>query len=57
MVAQLLNNWYFRMGKCVNIEKKRTGASLDWDRQVFTMDPELSTAVIEAFVQLYEKSK
>lgn len=34
---------------------RRTGASMDWDRTVFTMDPKLSTAVTEAFVRLYEK--
>jgi valyl-tRNA synthetase len=28
---------------------------MDWDRTVFTMDEKLSTAVVEAFVRLFEK--
>lgn len=32
------------------------GASLDWDRLAFTMDDNLSKAVIEAFVRLREKN-
>ena len=31
------------------------GASCDWDRTRFTLDPELSRAVREVFVRLYEK--
>ena len=31
------------------------GCSLDWSRTRFTLDPELSTAVREVFVRLYEK--
>jgi valyl-tRNA synthetase len=34
---------------------KAIGASCDWDRTRFTLDPELSRAVREVFVQLYEK--
>ncbi|ODV60141.1 valine--tRNA ligase ASCRUDRAFT_76650 [Ascoidea rubescens DSM 1968] len=34
---------------------KKLGASYDWSREAFTMDPNLSEAVIEAFVQLYDK--
>lgn len=33
---------------------RRLGASLDWTREVFTMDQPRSTAVIEAFVRLYD---
>lgn len=29
-------------------------ASLDWSRQLFTLDPKQSYAVTEAFVRLYE---
>ncbi len=34
---------------------KRLGASCDWSRERFTMDPGLSRAVREAFVRLYEE--
>jgi valyl-tRNA synthetase len=41
-------------GKIVN-QFKRIGASCDWSRQRFTMDPGVSRAVNEAFVRLYER--
>ena len=34
---------------------RKLGASCDWDRTKFTMDPELSEAVINTFVYFYEK--
>jgi valyl-tRNA synthetase len=34
---------------------ERLGASLDWSREVFTLDPGVSRAVREVFVRLYEK--
>ncbi len=34
---------------------RRLGASCDWDREHFTLDEQLSQAVREAFVRLYEK--
>ncbi|KAI5450443.1 valine--tRNA ligase [Naganishia albida] len=33
----------------------RLGTSSDWDRVAFTMDPQLSTAVREAFCQMHQK--
>ena len=33
---------------------RRTGASLDWDRLVFTMDDQLSLAVAEGFTRLFD---
>lgn len=42
-------------GKGILNQMKRTGCSLDWSREVFTMDEHLSKAVAEGFVQLYEK--
>eukprot|EP00026_Physarum_polycephalum_P001453 Phypoly_transcript_01455.p1 GENE.Phypoly_transcript_01455~~Phypoly_transcript_01455.p1 ORF type:complete len:1115 (+),score=189.55 Phypoly_transcript_01455:428-3346(+) len=33
---------------------KRLGSSLDWSREAFTMDQNLSRAVLEAFVQMYD---
>lgn len=34
---------------------RRTAGSFDWDRLAFTMDDNLSKAVGEAFVRLYER--
>jgi valyl-tRNA synthetase len=34
---------------------RRLGCSLDWTRERFTLDPELSAAVRHAFVRLYEE--
>src|SRR5690606_28984509 len=39
-------------GKIVD-QFKRIGASCDWSRLRFTMDPGVSEAVIETFVRLY----
>jgi valyl-tRNA synthetase len=36
-------------------QQKRMGASVDWDRERFTMDEGLSRAVREVFVSLYER--
>jgi valyl-tRNA synthetase len=41
-------------GTIVN-QMKRTGTSCDWSRARFTLDPGLSRAVRETFVNLYEK--
>ncbi len=41
-------------GRIIN-QLKRMGASCDWDRERFTMDPGLSKAVLEVFVTLYEE--
>src|SRR5690606_35760990 len=34
---------------------EKLGASCDWDRTKFTMDPDLSEAVIDTFIHLYKK--
>jgi valyl-tRNA synthetase len=34
---------------------RRLGASADWSRQKFTLDDDMSSAVVEAFVRLHEK--
>jgi valyl-tRNA synthetase len=41
-------------GQIIN-QLKRLGASCDWERERFTMDEGLSTAVREVFVKLYEE--
>ena len=40
-------------GKILN-QLKRVGASCDWSKTTFTMDPKYSESVIHAFVKLYE---
>jgi len=47
--------WKQESGGQISNQFRRMGASLDWDRDCFTMDPELSAAVIEEFVQLYDE--
>ena len=47
--------WKEKYGNFILNQLRRTGASLDWDRTVFTMDAKLSKAVTEAFVRMFEK--
>jgi len=49
--------WQWRQeygGQIVN-QIRREGASVDWSRERFTMDENLTRAVYEAFVRLYEE--
>ena len=47
--------WKKQYGGAITDQMKRLGASVDWDREFFTMDEQLSRAVREAFVRLYEQ--
>src|SRR6266853_2038692 len=47
--------WRKEYGGAILDQMKRLGASVDWDREYFTMDEGLSRAVIEVFVRLYEE--
>jgi valyl-tRNA synthetase len=47
--------WKRHYGGAILDQMKRLGASVDWQREYFTMDDRLSTAVREAFVKLYEQ--
>jgi valyl-tRNA synthetase len=47
--------WMERYGKRIRYQFYRLGASADWDREKFTMDPGPSSAVRTAFVRLYEQ--
>ncbi len=47
--------WKEKYGGIITRQIRRLGASCDWDRERFTLDPGLSVAVREAFVSLYEK--
>ncbi|CAN8178826.1 unnamed protein product, partial [Coccothraustes coccothraustes] len=46
--------WKERHGDEILQQLRALGASLDWSRCAFTMDPGFSRAVTEAFVRLYE---
>jgi valyl-tRNA synthetase len=47
--------WKQLYGSAIFDQMKRLGASVDWDREYFTMDENLSRAVREVFVRLYEE--
>ena len=46
--------WKEESGGTILRQLRKMGASCDWSRERFTMDPELSRAVREVFVRLYE---
>jgi len=45
--------WKAESGGTITRQLRRLGASLDWPRERFTLDPELNRAVNKVFVQLY----
>lgn len=47
--------WKEKYGGIILEQLKKLGASCDWDRTAFTMDPELSAAVIDTFIHLHKK--
>ncbi|MDP9126925.1 MAG: valine--tRNA ligase, partial [Pseudomonadota bacterium] len=47
--------WKRESGDTITTQLRRLGASCDWSRERFTMDPALSTAVTKAFVTLYRE--
>jgi valyl-tRNA synthetase len=47
--------WRRHYGGTILGQMKRLGESVDWQREYFTMDDNLSVAVREAFVRLYEQ--
>ncbi len=47
--------WKEKYGGIILSQLEKLGASCDWDRTRFTMEPSLSDAVIEVFIDLYEK--
>jgi len=48
-------NWKKESGDKILNQLKKLGCSCDWSRNRFTMDKDLSDAVIKTFVQLYKK--
>jgi valyl-tRNA synthetase len=49
--------WKEKYGGIILDQLKRLGASCDWSRTRFTMEPSLSRAVTKVFVDLYQKGK
>ncbi|MXV15008.1 valine--tRNA ligase [Hufsiella ginkgonis] len=47
--------WKEKYGGIILEQLKKLGASCDWDRTKFTMDQDLSEAVVDTFVHLYKK--
>ena len=48
-------NWKEKSGNTIIDQLKRLGASCDWSRNRFTMDPEFHKAVIKVFVDFYNR--
>ncbi len=48
--------WKRQSGDNIAQQLRRLGASVDWSRERFTMDPGLSYAVTEAFVRLHQEN-
>ena len=47
--------WKQHSGNIISHQMRCLGASVDWSRERFTMDPDLYKAVTEEFVQLYDE--
>jgi valyl-tRNA synthetase len=53
--VQKVWDWKKQSGDTIAQQLRRMGSSVDWSRERFTMDKELSRAVIEVFVRLYDE--
>ena len=49
--------WTHKYGGIILQQLRKLGASCDWDRTRFTMEPALYESVIDVFVDLYNKGK
>jgi valyl-tRNA synthetase len=47
--------WKAESGGQITVQMRREGASVDWSREKFTMDEDLSRAVREVFVRLHDE--
>ncbi len=48
-------DWKREYGDIITRQLRRMGASLDWSRERFTMDPDLSALVEKVFIELYRE--
>ncbi|KAI3317113.1 valyl-tRNA synthetase [Xylariaceae sp. AK1471] len=53
--VQLCQDWKEDYHREINKTTRRLGASIDWSREAFTMNLQLSKAVTETFVQLHSE--
>ena len=53
--VRMVWEWKEEYGGIITRQLRRMGASVDWTRERFTMDAQLSRAVREAFVRMYKK--
>lgn len=49
--------WKEKYGGIILDQLKKLGASCDWDRTRFTMEEDLSEAVVDTFIHLYKKGR
>ncbi len=49
--------WKDKHGGIILEQLKKLGASCDWERTSFTMDPEYSESVLDVFIDLHKKGK
>ena len=49
--------WKEKYGGIILEQLKKLGASCDWDRTRFTMEPDLYASVVDVFVDLYDKGR
>lgn len=47
--------WREQSGSTITRQIRRMGASLDWEREHFSMDPSITKATYSAFIQLFEE--
>jgi valyl-tRNA synthetase len=47
--------WKEESGNRIGLQLRRLGASVDWSRERFTLDPGLSSAVTQVFEKLYDE--
>ena len=47
--------WKEKYGGIILQQLKKLGASCDWERTRFTMEPDLSDSVVDTFIHLYKK--
>ncbi len=47
--------WREHSGATITQQIHRLGASIDWSRQKFSMDPDIHSATVEAFCRLYQE--
>lgn len=54
--TQKIWDWKAKSGGIITQQMRRLGASVDWEKERFTMDEGLSNAVHKVFIQLYNEN-